>query len=388
MIYEARSTHYIWGSGLVSAQKVRFLHSALRFMLQNPNPHTASAGDQSRSFIDQVSKRAQSWDEAALGKPINQEDLAFVLLTFGYLIPRGFDVWGHKLSRQKKEAFLHLWRVVGYVMGVREDLMTDDLDEAGELYQRILKRNAGTTEEGTILMAAVMEFFGGYLTPRFGLSENVPAMMVIDQLGREHAKMVLPEEKYRQATRIIPNFLHAIGRLFVRAGFWVDRNILDYVPLAGPGISAMTQQAAKAFIDSWRDSFRRKPFYVAAGPSSWKLLPGATKEFRDSLQIWREKMFDTIALGIAALIVSGVGTLAALIFFVLDNRIFGWDISYRISPRIFFAFLVSAGGFWLGNFFLRSRMAVVARQRPLMDRTAASPGASAEAPRAEPVTAA
>ena len=386
MIYEARSTHYIWGSGLVSAQKVRFLHSALRFMLQNPNPHAAGTGEPSRSYIDQVSKRAQAWDEAALGKPINQEDLAFVLLTFGYLIPRGFEVWGRKVSREEKEAFLHLWRVVGYVMGVREDLMTDDLDEARELYERILKRNAGTTEEGTILMAAVMEFFGDYLTPRFGLRENVPAMMVIDQLGREHARMVLPETSYTQATRVIPNMLHAIVRILVRMGFWVDRNILSHLPVAGPGVATMTQQAADAFIDSWRDSFRRKPFYVAAGPTSWKLLPGATKEYRQSLQLWREQLFNTIAVGIAALIVSGLGALATIVFFALDNEVL--DFSYRITPRIFWSFLVGAVGFWGSNFFLRTRMAAVARERPLIERTATSPSANAASAPAQPVSAA
>lgn len=208
---------------------------------------------------------AAAWDEAALGKPINQEDLAFVLLTFGYVIPRAFDTWGKALPRAEKEAFLHLWRVVGYVMGVREDLMTDNLDEATELYERILKRNAGATKEGKILMAAVMEFFGDYLTKRFGLRDYVPAMMILDQLGHEHARMVLPD---------------------------------------------------------------------------------------------------------------------------VDNRIFGWDLSYRISPRIFWSFLVSVGGFWLGTAMLTRRVDVVAKERPLVDRTAVNPSAAAGAVQAEPVSAA
>ena len=388
MIYEARSTHYIWGSGLVAAQKVRFLHAALRFMLQNPHPHSAGATDKSDSYIDNVSKRAQAWNEAALGKPINQEDLAFVLLTFGYLIPRGFEVWGREVPRAHKEAFLHLWRVVGYVMGVREDLMTDDPDEAAELYQRILRRNAGATEEGQILMSAVMEFFGDYLTPRFGLRENVPAMMVIDQLGREHAKMVLPVEKYRQATRFIPSVLHAIVRTGVKVFTWFDQHLLQYVPVAGPGLDTITQRVSDAFIDSWRDSFRRKPFYVAAGPTSWKLMPGATDEYRKLLQVWREKMFNTIAIGIAALLLSGLGTLATILFFVMDNQIFGWNLSYRISPRIFVSFVISAVGFWVGSFFLQSRMAAVAKERPLLERAAVSSGADAGSARAEPVSAA
>jgi hypothetical protein len=40
-----------------------------------------------------------------LGVPINQEDLAYVLLTFGYLIPKGMETWGRKVPRQQKEDF-------------------------------------------------------------------------------------------------------------------------------------------------------------------------------------------------------------------------------------------------------------------------------------------
>ena len=64
-------------------------------------------------------------------------DLAFVLLTFGYLIPKGMETWGRKLPRAEKAAFLHLWRVVGHVMGIRDDLMTDDLDD-GVRYDAVL----------------------------------------------------------------------------------------------------------------------------------------------------------------------------------------------------------------------------------------------------------
>ena len=97
------------------------------------------------SYPEYATHRAKAWD-TALGTPINQEDLAFVLLTFAYLIPKGMETWGRKVPRDQKEAFLHLWRVVGHVMGVREDLMTDNLDEAAALYEQILARNAGGSE--------------------------------------------------------------------------------------------------------------------------------------------------------------------------------------------------------------------------------------------------
>ena len=184
---------YIWGGGFIAARKVRFLHASMRLMLMNPGmmrPAAAPAAAPStpHSFMEQAAHRPTAWNVEELGKPINQEDLAFVLLTFSYLIPKGMEAWGRTIPKEEKEAFLHLWRVVGHVMGIRDDLMTDNWDEAAALYEQILKKNGGGSEPGQILTTAVMDFLRSYLPARFGLNKTAPAALIIDQLGPDWAK--------------------------------------------------------------------------------------------------------------------------------------------------------------------------------------------------------
>ena len=79
----------IWGPGFVSARKVRFLHAAMRYLLTHRDG--VSGGGGASAVTTGSSPNEPPWDTAQLGKPINQEDLAYTLLTFGYLIPLGLD---------------------------------------------------------------------------------------------------------------------------------------------------------------------------------------------------------------------------------------------------------------------------------------------------------
>ena len=207
----AQAKRYIWGAGFIAARKVRFLHASMRLMLMNPDLMRASMAPAGAvasgpappsSFMEQAARRAAAWDVDELGKPINQEDLAFVLLTFSYLIPKGMDAWGRKVTMEQKEAFLHLWRVVGHVMGIRDDLMTDKWDEAGALDEQILKRNGGPSEPGQILTSAVMDFLRSYLPARFGLNKTAPAALIIDQLGSEWAKHIVADADFKAASGV------------------------------------------------------------------------------------------------------------------------------------------------------------------------------------------
>ena len=235
-----QAKRYIWGGGIISARKVRFLHSAMRQMLQHPESvrgiKKEILDERARTFVEQATYRKAPWDTAALGVPINQEDLAFVLLTFGYLIPKGMDTWGRTVPREQKEDFLHLWRVVGYVMGIREDLMTDNLDEAEALYETILRRNGGSSEPGQILTTAIMDFLRKYLPVRFGLAQTVPASLIVDQLGLERARLLLNDKDLRAARGPLTRMGHGFARSSIKLYYWLRHNLLRYLPVVGTGV--------------------------------------------------------------------------------------------------------------------------------------------------------
>jgi hypothetical protein len=310
-------------------------------------------GDQPHNFMEHAASRQHAWDTETLGVPINQEDLAYVLLTFGYLIPKGMDTWGRRVPREQKEDFLHLWKVVGHVMGIREDLMTDNLDEAEELYEKIVERNAGSSDAGQVLTTAIMGFLRKYLPERLGLAKTIPASLIIDQLGVERARMILNEPDYRAARRPLTRITHAFALSGIRFYYWLRQHVLRYLPLVGSGVSTLTEHSAEALIDSWRDSYLREPFYMPAHTTTWVLQRGVTPAYEAQLQRWRQKLFDILAVGLGGLILAGFGVGLTILFLLLNMD------SARDT-----VFLSTILVFTLAIVILRYWMPAVARRRP------------------------
>jgi hypothetical protein len=311
---------FLWGRGFLTARKVRFLHSSIRFMLLNHDKmrHQAPGGSEPQTLTDRLSD-GRAWN-SEYGAPINQEELAFGLLSFGYLIPAGLEHWGCRISRETKEAFLHLWRVIGHVMGIREDLMTDDWDEATDLLALVMKRQAGHSDYGEHLTDALMDFARSYF-PHLstGLKRRLPAHMIVDQLGRMNSAypaMILPADVLKDATRMAPRALFNLLMLWIRFYYQVQHGFLSRVPLAGETMLAALHRASEELIESWRDQFRRQPFDLS-GNMAWVRRRGADKETEARLQGWRRKVFNNLAFAIVCLfamvaLLAAAGAVAAV----------------------------------------------------------------------------
>ena len=67
-------------------------------------------------------RRKDTWDGAAWGIPINQSDLGATLLAFSYNVLVGVEkLRGSPLPAADQEAYIHLWRVVGWLLGIDDD---------------------------------------------------------------------------------------------------------------------------------------------------------------------------------------------------------------------------------------------------------------------------
>ncbi len=106
------------GMGLRSAQKVRLMHAAVRYLLIEGG----------------------YWDMAAYDYPINQEDLAGTLMAFSYAIGAGMPLLGVTLSPQEIEDYHHTWNVVGHVMGIMPEMLPENPEDAKELSDTIFGR--------------------------------------------------------------------------------------------------------------------------------------------------------------------------------------------------------------------------------------------------------
>jgi len=155
------------GRGIRQAQKVRLIHAAIRYRIlgaigADGVPALAGAQipivvpDAVRSVNDVIGQRQFDWQIERDGYPINQEDLAFTLLTFGLVIPRGMRTLGIAISDDEFKSFLHAWNVVGAVMGVDEALMAHTPEDATVLFERIKARQAGPSPAGSRLTDALL----------------------------------------------------------------------------------------------------------------------------------------------------------------------------------------------------------------------------------------
>ena len=105
--------------------------------------------------------RSKSWDQSAFGVPIGQEDMAFTLLMFDVATLRGAQRLGLRISEQQRADHHHLWRYVGYLMGVDEALLPATSGEAESLHDAITKRQRHDSHNGRALTQGVVEALSG-----------------------------------------------------------------------------------------------------------------------------------------------------------------------------------------------------------------------------------
>jgi hypothetical protein len=140
------------GRGRVTAQKVRLMHAAIRHLLQ--------------------SDTANPWP-AEFGVPINQEDLAGTLMTFTHLIRDGLEKLG--VGAHWPPGYLNVWQVVGRILGIVDDLIPANPDEATQLCGIIQRRQIDPSPEGRALTTALLEMMAHYSPPLF---KGMPAALV------------------------------------------------------------------------------------------------------------------------------------------------------------------------------------------------------------------
>ena len=152
------------GPGIEMIQKIRLIHASIRHFIP-----------------------ADHWDEQALGKPINQEDLALTLLSFGVIMPKALEKVGIEESNEKTEAYIRYWNGIGRLLGIQEELLPANRSEAESLLELIMDRQAAPSEDGRLLTKALIEFSKQTLPETAHL---FPPLMIRHFLGEEHAEML------------------------------------------------------------------------------------------------------------------------------------------------------------------------------------------------------
>lgn len=125
----------VGAEGIRHIQKVRLVHASVRHFLLETD-----------------------WDQADLGRPINQEDMALTLMTFSITLIEGLEQFGISLSESEKEDWQYAWNAVGRLLGIKEELLPADQMAARQLEEQILRLQARGSEDGILLTKALTDF--------------------------------------------------------------------------------------------------------------------------------------------------------------------------------------------------------------------------------------
>jgi hypothetical protein len=168
------------------------------------------------------------------GLPINQEDLAGTLMVFSWIILDGLDRLGVQLTAQQKQGYLEIWRVLGRLMGVREELIPSDVPMARDLCNRIQDRQVEICPEGKAMAQALLHLMEQRIPP--GPWRSWPTSLMrhflppavadgfeiqgnsLDESLMEHAAQFWVEHGTdRQPADLKPGIVRKFGLVFVQS---------------------------------------------------------------------------------------------------------------------------------------------------------------------------
>ncbi|WP_235734430.1 oxygenase MpaB family protein [Nocardioides alcanivorans] len=99
---------------------------------------------------------AGRWDTGQWGLPINQADQASTLGLFDGVLLLGVRALGVPVSRRDSRAVMHLWKYVGWLMGVADDFLVDSERERHRINYHVLLAQGPLSEAGPLLSQAVV----------------------------------------------------------------------------------------------------------------------------------------------------------------------------------------------------------------------------------------
>lgn len=97
------------------------------------------------------------WDRQRWGLPINQTDQAATLGLFNSTLLLGARALGWLITPAESRAVMHLWKYVGWLMGVDEDWLFDTEREQNAFNYHVLRAQDDVTSAGAKLSSALVE---------------------------------------------------------------------------------------------------------------------------------------------------------------------------------------------------------------------------------------
>ena len=129
------------GQMIVTCLKTRLTHSAVRHLLPRSSHWNASA------------------EEA---KPISQADTMVTWHSLATFTRNKLDAWQVPIDAAESNAYLHLWQITAHMLGVKDEYIPADWDEANQQSRQVLDPILAPTQEGKALAKILFNLAAEY----------------------------------------------------------------------------------------------------------------------------------------------------------------------------------------------------------------------------------
>lgn len=213
------------GDGFKSTLRVRIIHALVR--------HHVS--------------QQTTWNEADLGKPVNQTDMQATYLGFSVVYLLGMKLVGIPLSREDKAAVMHLWRYIAWVNGVEEGLLHElaDGERSGMawLFKNLLSQRMADADSARLAQALANEPLHrhyprwGWLMGRFNraMQLSIARTCMGNETLRDLGLPVWTLPWYPLWMMVFNQTLHRLARLLPGGEAWLMKRgraqQRDYLPV-------------------------------------------------------------------------------------------------------------------------------------------------------------
>jgi hypothetical protein len=155
-----------------------------------------------------------------------------------------------------------------------------------------------------------MHFLQDYLPP--GLAKHVPPLLIQSQLGAHYATMIFTPEHLRTTQSPLARVSFGIFLGLIRLYYLMCHVVFHRSETIAAFMGSVFTQVGEARIDSWRDVYARRPFYVPENASTWRRMQGVREDFMGHLRAWRTRLFATVAAGLGFLVISSFSLAVAI----------------------------------------------------------------------------
>ncbi|MEV0173914.1 oxygenase MpaB family protein [Streptomyces sp. NPDC050803] len=186
-----------------AAQKVRLLHASIRHHL----------------------KRENRWNTDELGLPICQEDMIGGQMFFSMLVLDSLHRLNIHMSTEGAEAYYYAWRVVGAMLGVDQEAVPRDLEQARRFLDLYMLRHMGPSEEGAHLTRQLIDLYEEVVPGTF--FDPIVSALIRHLVGDTCADWLqVPRTGWDTVVKAVPHLLGALESVEDRSplGAWaLDR---------------------------------------------------------------------------------------------------------------------------------------------------------------------